>query len=226
VRGVAAAIAVAGLAGCGTQEDLAPPPRGMIKQPLVLECDGRTTKALTETAVAGPEGLTVVVRNTTDAQLAVSGEEEGGSGAGFGAGPGETRGVYPFRPGPLQIACFDERSDDPSEVPRVTVGVEAEPDAWNNDRLHCTSGGRNALNMDYAADAAGQPEPVQAVQEALERDLRDGGRVEQVGYLGLPRDRTYALVREDRNVALVTMHRPRDGWLVHLIERCGELDRP
>jgi hypothetical protein len=216
-------VATAALAGCGAQEELTPQSG---EAALVIECDGRTTKALTPTGVAGAEGLTVVVRNSTNRQLGVSGSEEGGSGAGFGAGPGETRRIYPFRPGPLQIACFDERRDDPSEVPRVNVRVEAEPDAWKTDRLRCTSGGRSALNMDYGADAEGEPEPARAAREALERDLRDGDRLERVGYLGRPRDRTYALVHEGRNVALVMMHRPRDGWLVHLIERCGELDKP
>lgn len=229
MRAAVAAIAAVALTGCSAEKDAtlhgrttSPPTANA----LVLECDGAATRALTSVAIAGPEGVTIVIRNTAGRPLSVTASEASGAGGGFGADPGETRSVHDLRPGVLRLACFDARRDDPSEVRRVTTRVKAESTSWKDDRLRCASGGASALNLDYAADANGSPDPAQAAREALERDVRSGDDIEPAGYLGQADDRTYALARKNRNVAVVHMHRAANGWLVHLIERYGELDGP
>jgi hypothetical protein len=218
VRALALALAAAALAGCGTEDRRSAPAASA----LVLTCDGSTTKVLTSNATAGPEGVTIVVRNTAGRPLSVSAHEPDGSGLGFGAGPGETRDVYDLAPGRLRVACFDSRRGDPSEVPRVAAKVGADPDSWRDDQLRCPSGGRSVLYLDYAAGARGEGDPDRAAATALARQFGKAEEIERVGYLGDTEERRYALLRDGRAVGLAATFRGDEGWLVSRIERCED----
>lgn len=230
VAGTLASLAVAFAAACGASDDRrATPATGGTTAAIDLPfpeasfvCDGATTRAGNERARVQADGVHVRIENTSGRTLGWSAEVEGAGGGGSSAPPGVSTHVLDVAPGTLALACYDDRRDDPSEVPRVRVDV-VDPEAlWVSTVLACER--RTVVFADFAPGARGDTgDPVDVVRERLRRDgaLRSGDEVDRAGYPAVKQPTRVRLVRKGDIVAVFGLTRGGNGgWLQSSVERC------
>ena len=158
---------------------------------------------------AKTDGVHVVVHNASAGQLLVQWE-----GGGDGAGPGDTRFVFPMLPGDGEIRCQPLSGDPGSAEGWATFNVVAPPD-WVDPTFECP-GGSSSGNLDYAAGAVGVPDPL-----ADARKRADGADVAEAGY---GTDQSLTIVALHDGVVTETYGYSSDGqggWLLTTTSACS-----
>ena len=173
---------------------------------LEVHCDGETTDVLSPTVQAGPDGVHLLIRNTSDRELFMQTDSQG-----QGLDPGETELLLSIPPGDSRFRCL-EMSDD------LDPGVEGgwadfevlAHEGWISPTLDCPGGGMYGGTADYIAGARGVADPL---ADAPKRFREEGDRVVQAGY-ATREERTFVLLLDEEPIAGLTYRSDGyGGWL-------------
>jgi hypothetical protein len=130
--------------------------------------------------------------------------------------------VVDLHPGTVSIACYDGFTEDGSDVATTALEIVDEDGVWIPARLTCAR--RFSSDADYAADARGSPDPLEAAREGLHGYTRGGDIVEQAGYPEAKETLLYRLVRAGDVLAIVELEDDgAGGWLSSNVTGCSSL---
>jgi hypothetical protein len=132
--------------------------------------------------------------------------------------------VVDLRPGTASIACFDPFPEDAGKVAKTALEIVDEDGVWISTRLTCKRWFSGTL--DYAPNARGNADPLEAARERLRGYLQAGDVVEAVGYPEAKQRPSYRLVRAGKVLAIVELQEDRaGGWLGGGVTGCSSLQR-
>jgi hypothetical protein len=180
---------------------------------LEVRCDGATTEVLTPTVQAHADGVSILIHNTSQAELSVSTET-----VGTGASPGDSTFVAPISPGSSRIRCLQIDEDHAAENGDWGSFDVFAPEGWVSPDVDCPGAMYQGIG-DFVEGARGVADPL---SDAPKHFREDGDRVVQAGY-ATPDERTYVLLRDEEPVAgLVYISDGHGGWLQSESFGCSE----
>jgi hypothetical protein len=178
-----------------------------------------------ETPAVKPQadGVHIQFVNETGKDLAFSIEDPSEGGMGADTREGTSSQVVDLHPGTVSIACYDAFSEDGSEVAKTPLEIVDEDGVWIPARLTCAEA--FSTHADYALDARGDPDPLEAARGGLDSYMQAGDVVEPAGY---PEGETplYRLMRAGEVLAIVDLEDDgAGGWLPSTVTGCSSLER-
>jgi hypothetical protein len=226
---LAAAVA---LPACGAGQEAVPAgstesrePEATLPNVAHVVCEsGRAPTVETPAVKPQRDGVHIDFVNETRKDLGFSIEDPSEGGLGAGAPPGTSTQVVDLHPGTVTIACYDDATEDGSEVPRSSLEIVDQDGVWISTRLTCSSDTAFSQTVDYIQGARGEAEPLEAARKALEHYMQPDDVVEPAGYPDTE-VRIYRLVRTGDVLATVSLWDDgAGGWLPDTLTGCGELE--
>jgi hypothetical protein len=226
---LAAAVA---LPACGAGQEAVPAgstesrePEAALPNVAHVVCEsGRAPTVETPAVKPQRDGVHIDFVNETRKDLGFSIEDPSEGGLGAGAPPGTSTQVVDLHRGTVTIACYDDATEDGSEVPRSSLEIVDQDGVWISTRLTCSSDTAFSQTVDYIQGARGEAEPLEAARKALEHYMQPDDVVEPAGYPDTE-VRIYRLVRTGDVLATVSLWDDgAGGWLPDTLTGCGELE--
>lgn len=227
--GLATALA---LPACGAGQETAPAgstaspePEAALPNAARVVCEsGRAPTVETPAVKPQRDGVHIDFVNETGKDLGFSIEDPSEGGMGAGAPPGTSTQIVDLHPGTVTIACYDDATEDGSEVPRSSLEIVDQDGVWISTRLTCSSDTAFSQTVDYMQGARGEADPLAAARNALEPYTQPEDIVEPAGYPDTD-VRIYRLVRTGDVLATVSLWDDgAGGWLQDTVTGCGELE--
>lgn len=229
VLALAAALA---LPACGAGQETAPAgstespePEAALPNVARVVCEsGRAPTVETPAVKPQRDGVHIDFVNETGKDLGFSIEDPSEGGMGAGAPPGTSTQIVDLHPGTVTIACYDDATEDGSEVPRSPLEIVDQDGVWISTRLTCSSDTAFSQTVDYMQGARGEADPLEAARTALEHYTQPEDVIEPAGYPDTE-VRIYRLVRTGDVLATVSVWDDgAGGWLQDTVTGCGELE--
>lgn len=226
---LAAALA---LPACGAGQEVVPAgstesrePEAVLPDVARVVCEsGRAPTVETPAVRPQRDGVHIDFVNETGKVLGFSIEDPSEGGLGAGAPPGTSAHVVDLHPGTVTIACYDDATEDGSEVPGSSLEIVDQDGVWISTRLTCSSDTAFSQTADYIQGARGEADPLEAARKALEHYMQPDDVVEPAGYPDTE-VRIYRLVRTGDVLATVSLWDDgAGGWLPDTVTGCGELE--
>jgi hypothetical protein len=183
-----------------------------------VTCDGSATNVLTPRVAAQPDGVHIVVTNTSSVDLSLQIEGVGGDNADVG----EHELVWPLAPGPVRVRCLDPTADAGSEGGYGSLEVVDPDGVYVSPELECS----NAVTMfvdDFGEGVGDHDDPADVARAHL-TGLADDDVVERAGYPDSP-EPVIRIVRDGVVVGRLDLFPDsQGGWLLSSLERCDTTD--
>lgn len=181
---------------------------------LRMTCDGRTTEVDAASVQAAPDGVHLVVTNTSENDLTI----EWTTSSGEPVSTGTSELVLPILPGRASLTCHTGGGTfDPAGTAAVEFRV-VPPDGWVEPSTTCRGGLTRRTIIDYVEGATGVRNPF----ASMTQHAPPGAEVVPVGYRTATDMQVGMLV--DGRVIEVAGYRPdgAGGWLVTQRTECSD----
>lgn len=213
----------ASLGACGGPREEGPAPLsdgasgdGVPARTARVDCDGITTQVRTTSVRPQPDGVHVLVSNTSGMDLAFQWELGGDN-----APEGEHELVLQIAPGAVHVRCQDPGEDAGAPGGFVALDVLDPEGLYVPTELACHE--ISGWFADFGEDATGDPDPVRSVRDSLSW-LRPDDVVERAGYPDA--SPIVRVVRDGDVIASVWfMSDGTGGWLQEHGETCEGLEQ-
>jgi hypothetical protein len=224
-------VAVLALTACGAEREAVPAGSIESSQPgalpdlarVVCEAEG-PPRIETPAVKPRPDGVHIEFVNETGKDMGFSIEDPSEGGMGDNAREGTSTQVVDLHPGTVSIACYDAFTEDAGKAPKTAIKIVDEDDVWIPARLTCTQ--QFSGYLDYAADARGNADPLEAARDGLSGYMQTGDTVEPAGYPEAQTTLQYRLVRAGEVLAIVELEDAGSGgWLPGSVTGCSSLSR-
>jgi hypothetical protein len=223
--------AVLALTACGAGREAVPAGSTESPQPGALPAFARVVcqsagppRIETPAVKPQPDGVHIEFVNETGKDMGFSIEDPSEGGMGDNAPQGTSTQVVDLHPGTVSIACYDAFTADAGEAAKTALRIVDEDDVWIPARLTC--GQQFSGYLDYAADARGNADPLEAAREGLGGYMQPGDTVEPAGYPEAQTTLLYRMVRAGEVLAIVELEDDGSGgWLPGNVTGCSSLSR-
>jgi hypothetical protein len=222
--------ALLALTGCGAgSETTGPAGSTQNSEPEALQdvarviCQAESPPRVETPAVKPqPDGVHIRFVNRTGKELTFSIEDPGEGGMGANAPQGTSTHVVDLHPGTVSIACYDGFTEDGSEVATAPLRIVDKHGVWIPATLTCAAAFSG--HTDYAPEARGDADPLEAARGGLEGYMQPGDVVEPAGYPEAEQP-VYRLVRAGEVLAIVDLEDDgAAGWLPSTVTGCSSLE--